>query len=68
LLINADQSESNVSAFSSPGTTAVTVLVDHVEKVFYLGNLGDSRAVASVNGDACAISNDHKPSKKGSIL
>lgn len=42
------------------GTTAVTCLIKG-DKVF-CGNVGDSRAVACVNGTCCPLSYDHKPS------
>jgi len=41
------------------GTTAITVIVKN-NKV-YCGNVGDSRAVACVAGQAVPLSNDHKP-------
>jgi len=41
------------------GCTAVTVLVK--ENRIWCGNAGDSRCIAGVNGEAIALSNDHKP-------
>ncbi|CAI4230437.1 unnamed protein product [Auanema sp. JU1783] len=41
------------------GTTAVVVLIKN--KVLYCGNVGDSRAVVSVCGEARPLSFDHKP-------
>ncbi|KAK2720804.1 probable protein phosphatase 2C T23F11.1 [Artemia franciscana] len=45
--------------FESGGTTAVTILIK--DNKLYCGNAGDSRAVASVNGKALPLSEDHKP-------
>lgn len=44
------------------GTTAVTVIIKGDK--LYCGNVGDSRAVASVNGKAEPLSRDHKPSNQ----
>ncbi|XP_019877597.1 probable protein phosphatase 2C T23F11.1 isoform X2 [Aethina tumida] len=44
------------------GTTAVTMLVKN-NKLF-CANVGDSRAVASINGKAEPLSKDHKPSNQ----
>lgn len=44
------------------GTTAVVVLIN--EDLIYCGNVGDSRAVASVCGDAVPLSFDHKPANE----
>lgn len=41
------------------GTTAVCVLI--VDNVIYCANIGDSRAVASVNCECVPLSYDHKP-------
>lgn len=41
------------------GTTAVVVVVK--DKKIYCGNVGDSRAVVSVQGEARPLSFDHKP-------
>ena len=41
------------------GCTAVTVLVK--ENRIWCGNAGDSRCIAGINGEAIALSNDHKP-------
>ncbi|KAK9502827.1 hypothetical protein O3M35_011526 [Rhynocoris fuscipes] len=43
------------------GTTAVIVLIR--ENVVYCGNVGDSRAIACVDGNVLALSNDHKPNQ-----
>ncbi|XP_028133743.1 probable protein phosphatase 2C T23F11.1 isoform X1 [Diabrotica virgifera virgifera] len=49
--------------FSKPsGSTAITTLIKG-DKLF-CANVGDSRAVASVNGSARALSEDHKPSNQ----
>lgn len=42
------------------GCTAVTALITPDNRVF-VGNAGDSRAIMSVNGEAKALSFDHKP-------
>ncbi|KAI1698604.1 protein phosphatase 2C domain-containing protein [Ditylenchus destructor] len=42
------------------GTTAITVLIK--DSIIYCGNVGDSRAVVSVKGEAIPLSYDHKPS------
>jgi len=42
------------------GSTAVVVLIDKKERVLYCGNLGDSRATISANGNALPLSHDHK--------
>jgi protein phosphatase 2C family protein 2/3 len=41
------------------GTTAVCVLI--VDNVIYCANIGDSRAVASINCECVPLSQDHKP-------
>jgi protein phosphatase 2C family protein 2/3 len=41
------------------GTTAIMVLIKN--NIVYCGNVGDSRAVACINGVACPMSYDHKP-------
>lgn len=41
------------------GCTAVSAMI--IEKVLYVANSGDSRAVLCRNGQAIAMSNDHKP-------
>lgn len=46
--------------FEPGGTTANVVLV--VDGMVYCSNVGDSRAVASINGNAHELSHDHKPS------
>ena len=44
---------------SMAGCTAVSALI--VDKILYVANAGDSRAVLCRNGQAIAMSNDHKP-------
>jgi len=44
------------------GTTAVVVIIKNGR--IYCGNVGDSRAVASVNGEVEQLSFDHKPSNE----
>lgn len=44
------------------GSTAVTALVKN--NVLYCANIGDSRAIASINGKVEALSQDHKPSNE----
>lgn len=41
------------------GTTLVVVLL--TKDKYYVANAGDSRGVLSRNGQAVALSNDHKP-------
>lgn len=41
------------------GTTAICVFIK--DDKLYCGNVGDSRAIASVNGVVEILSNDHKP-------
>lgn len=41
------------------GSTAVIVLIK--DDILYCANLGDSRAVACVNGETIALTEDHKP-------
>lgn len=41
------------------GTTAVCILI--VDNIIYCANIGDSRAVASVNCECIPLSHDHKP-------
>jgi protein phosphatase 2C family protein 2/3 len=45
------------------GCTAVTCIVDDNLKL-YVANAGDSRIIMSTNGEAKAISVDHKPSNE----
>ncbi|RDD41057.1 putative protein phosphatase 2C T23F11.1 [Trichoplax sp. H2] len=45
------------------GTTAVTVLIK--DKKLYCGNVGDSRAIACVDGKLVPLSFDHKPNNEG---
>ncbi|CAG8447302.1 5388_t:CDS:2 [Acaulospora morrowiae] len=45
------------------GCTAVTAVITPDDYI-YVGNAGDSRAVLSVNGEAVAMSDDHKPLNK----
>lgn len=42
------------------GTTAVTILIK--DGRLYCANVGDSRAIASINGNLEVLSLDHKPS------
>jgi protein phosphatase PTC2/3 len=42
------------------GTTAICVIIKD-EKQLFCGNVGDSRAIASINGNVEMLSNDHKP-------
>lgn len=42
------------------GSTAITALMK--DNKFYVGNVGDSRCLVCVNGEAEALSVDHKPS------
>ncbi|CAH0560983.1 unnamed protein product [Brassicogethes aeneus] len=42
------------------GTTAVTMIIK--DNKLFCANVGDSRAVASINGKATPLSKDHKPS------
>ncbi|CAN7944573.1 unnamed protein product [Ixodes hexagonus] len=44
------------------GTTAIVVLIK--DGKLYCGNVGDSRAIASVNGQVQQLSFDHKPSNE----
>lgn len=41
------------------GSTAITILIK--DKKLYCANAGDSRAIASRNGQLVALSSDHKP-------
>lgn len=41
------------------GTTAICVIIK--DNKLFCGNVGDSRAIASVNGNVEILSNDHKP-------
>ncbi|KAI3384639.1 hypothetical protein SNEBB_009386 [Seison nebaliae] len=41
------------------GTTAITVLLKN--NIIYCANVGDSRAIASYNGEVHSLSMDHKP-------
>jgi len=41
------------------GTTAICVVIK--DNKLYCGNVGDSRAIASVNGNVEILSYDHKP-------
>lgn len=45
------------------GTTAIAILVK--DQRIYVGNVGDSRAVASFSGHSDPLSIDHKPSSEG---
>ncbi|XP_006608826.1 probable protein phosphatase 2C T23F11.1 isoform X1 [Apis laboriosa] len=44
------------------GTTVIALLIK--DNVIYSANAGDSRAVASINGNAIPLSRDHKPTLK----
>ncbi|XP_076626715.1 putative protein phosphatase 2C T23F11.1 isoform X1 [Colletes latitarsis] len=44
------------------GTTVIALLIK--DNVMYSANAGDSRAVASINGNAVSLSRDHKPTLK----
>ncbi|CAK9825133.1 Probable protein phosphatase 2C T23F11.1 [Anthophora retusa] len=44
------------------GTTVIALLIK--DNVIYSANAGDSRAVASINGNAVPLSRDHKPTLK----
>ncbi|XP_076179112.1 putative protein phosphatase 2C T23F11.1 isoform X2 [Ptiloglossa arizonensis] len=44
------------------GTTVIALLIK--DNVIYSANAGDSRAVASINGNAVSLSQDHKPTLK----
>lgn len=44
------------------GSTAIIVLIDRQEQMMYIANLGDCRAVLRSNGQAIALSRDHKAS------
>ncbi|ORX90082.1 PP2C-domain-containing protein [Basidiobolus meristosporus CBS 931.73] len=46
------------------GCTAVSATISPDNKI-YVGNAGDSRAVMSINGEAKALSFDHKPTNQG---
>lgn len=41
------------------GTTAICVVIK--DNQLFCGNVGDSRAIASVNGNVELLSTDHKP-------
>jgi protein phosphatase 2C family protein 2/3 len=41
------------------GTTAICVVIK--DDKLYCGNVGDSRAIASINGNVETLSTDHKP-------
>lgn len=45
------------------GTTAICVILK--DKKIYCGNVGDSRAIASVRGSVQQLSFDHKPNNEG---
>lgn len=44
------------------GTTVIALLIK--DNILYSANAGDSRAVASINGNAVPLSRDHKPTLK----
>lgn len=44
------------------GSTAVSVLIKDMQ--LYCANAGDSRAIASINGQLEVLSNDHKPNNE----
>uniref|UniRef100_A0A7S3YG85 PPM-type phosphatase domain-containing protein n=1 Tax=Lotharella globosa TaxID=91324 RepID=A0A7S3YG85_9EUKA len=45
------------------GSTAITCLIHHPTREIWVANVGDSRAVASSEGKAIALSKDHKPNR-----
>ncbi|XP_022091548.1 probable protein phosphatase 2C T23F11.1 [Acanthaster planci] len=59
LLLDEDMLSDETMKDELAGTTALIVVVKNGK--IYCGNVGDSRAVASVSGHAQALSHDHKP-------
>lgn len=47
------------------GSTAVVVLIK--DRTLYCANVGDSRAIASVNGQLQVLSEDHKPNNENEL-
>lgn len=47
------------------GTTVIALLIK--DNIVYSANAGDSRAVASINGNAVPLSRDHKPTLKDEL-
>jgi protein phosphatase 2C family protein 2/3 len=59
LQIDEQMMQDDETREDSSGTTAITVLIK--DSAIYCANVGDSRAVASIGGEAVPMSNDHKP-------
>eukprot|EP00475_Leptophrys_vorax_P002542 TRINITY_DN1141_c0_g1_i1.p1 TRINITY_DN1141_c0_g1~~TRINITY_DN1141_c0_g1_i1.p1 ORF type:complete len:332 (-),score=72.23 TRINITY_DN1141_c0_g1_i1:130-1125(-) len=49
------------------GATAVTVLIENDTKRFWCANAGDSRAIMCRNGEAVALSEDHRVSNAAEV-
>ncbi|PRD22339.1 UNVERIFIED_CONTAM: ppm-2 [Trichonephila clavipes] len=65
LEVDADMLKDENMRDELAGTTAVIVLIKNGK--IYCGNVGDSRAVASVAGTVQQLSFDHKPSNEGEV-
>ncbi|CAL1266500.1 unnamed protein product [Larinioides sclopetarius] len=65
LEVDADMLKDENMRDELAGTTAVVILIKHGK--IYCGNVGDSRAVASVAGAVQQLSFDHKPSNEGEV-
>ncbi|GIX73428.1 probable protein phosphatase 2C T23F11.1 [Caerostris darwini] len=65
LEVDADMLKDENMRDELAGTTAVIVLIKNGK--IYCGNVGDSRAVASVAGAVQQLSFDHKPSNEGEV-
>ncbi|XP_050416346.1 probable protein phosphatase 2C T23F11.1 [Patella vulgata] len=63
LTVDEDMLKDDAMKDELAGTTAVIVLLKN--RKLYCGNVGDSRAVASVGGRVEQLSFDHKPSNEG---
>jgi protein phosphatase 2C family protein 2/3 len=62
LKMDMEMMENASFKLETSGSTGIIVMIR--DNKLYCGNVGDSRAIASINGDVKELSSDHKPTKK----